>query len=205
MSFLLRDKMPIEKSASVKYLLNCYNLENEAFSLYSYITKRLLRPEIKCMLLTLSQDCTKHTKIIEELLKPLLLSNFEETKYEKNFNEISTEIRDFNANILKIPVIDDEMTPQLLNNLIKIEDCLFEFYSNFVDSKLLRLFADQISTFIETVPENLSYIIESLREDNQKHRNMLIETLYIFNKDKSKNKDTTPLVRFKNPDAWIQA
>jgi hypothetical protein len=53
--------------------------------------------------------------------------------------------------------------------------------------------------------ENLLFIMLALKEDNIKHRNMLIESLFFFNKNKLKNKDLTPMVKFKNPDAWVQA
>jgi len=206
MSVLFRDKnMPNDQTNSVKYLLNCHNLEGEVYLLYSTASKKLNRPELSCILRAIAQDSQKHAKIIEELFRPLVFINFESGKYDKTFTKLSAEIRKSTNNIDPIKTINDDEIPDLLKDLTKVEDTLLDFYCYFIDSEMLRAFANKLSTSTDMTRENLLFILQSMKEDNIKHRNMLIESLYFFNKSKLKNKDLTPMVKFQNPDAWVQS
>jgi rubrerythrin len=196
-------KMPTKQTDAVKYLVNCRNLEYATYSLYSAVTKKLKRPEINCILRGIAQDCFKHTKIIEELFKPLSFASYESGKNDKNYNKLSSEIRKYTNNLTPIEVFNDDEMPDLLNDLTEIEDCLSDFYSYFIDSQMLKQFTDQLSTVTDITEENLLFILKILKIDKLKHRNMLVETLHFYKESKLRNRDTTPLVRFQNPDAWI--
>jgi rubrerythrin len=196
--------MPNDQINSVKYLMNCHNLESEVYLLYSTASKKLSRPELSCVLRALAQDSLKHAKVIEELFRPLVFISFENGKYDKNFNKLSSEIRKSTEYLNSTETIEDNEIPDLLKDLTKVEDTLLDYYCYFIDSEMLKVFANKLSTSTDMTRENLLFIMQAMKEDNIKHRNMLIESLFFFNKNKLKNKDLTPMVKFKNPDAWVQ-
>ena len=195
--------MTTKQTDAVKYLVNCRNLEYATYSLYSTVSKKLHRPEINCILRGIAQDCFKQTKVIEELFKPLSFASYESGKNDKNYNKLSSEIKKYTNNLVPIETFNDDELPNLLDDLTEIEDCLSDFYAYFIDSQMLKQFADQLSTVTDITTENLLFIIKILKNDKLRHRNMLVESLHFYNESKMRNRDTTPLVRFQNPDAWI--
>ena len=193
-----------DQENAAKYLLNCHNIEAETYTLYSTVSKKINRPELTSILRAIAQDSQKHAKVIEELFKPFVFTNFENAKYDKNFNKLAKEIRKKSDSFRLIETINDEEIPDLLKDLTKIEDNLLDFYCQFIDSEMLKAFTDKMSTSTDMTRENLLFILQSIKEEQIKNRNMLIESLYFFNKNKLRNKDLTPIVRFKNPDAWVR-
>jgi hypothetical protein len=196
--------MPSKQTNSVKYLINCRNLEYATYSLYSTAVKKVNRTEISVILRAIGQDCFKHTKVIEELFKPLSLTSYESGKDDKNFNKISAEIRNYTTKLSLIDTVNDDELPDFLNDLSEIEDFMSDFYSYFINSQMLKQLANQLSTSTQITSENLLFILQSMKDDNQKHRKMLSESLYFFNKNKI-NRNTAPIVRFQNPDAWLHS
>ena len=193
---------------SVKYLSCCRILESEAYFLYAKLTTKLDRPEISSITLAIAYDGLKHSKVIQELFKPITDINKNLSQYlnqcNKDFREVWKEINKFSGDLSKIDTINDEALPDLLKGLANLEDCLYEIYTFFLDSRMLKQFADVLSGFSLVTPENLAFIIECLREDNHKHREMLIESSCFFNKSQLKNKEyPAPIVKYQNPDGWI--
>ena len=103
-----------------------------------------------------------------------------------------------------VEYISDDRIPDFLKSLASLENCIYEVYSFFVKSEMLKNFVKGISHFVPITMENLTYIINLMMEDNLKHRQMLLEDVYFFEENKLKNtQNRAPFVKYQNPDAWI--
>lgn len=194
----------IKIEETVKYLSCCRILENETYSLYSIAAKKIDRPEISSITSAIAHDCLKHSKVIQELLKPITGISTDINQCNKDFRKVMKETQKLSGELSLLDTISEDMLPEFLKGLVALEDYLYEIYNFFVDSPMLKEFADGLSVYYRVTPENLTFIIECLKEDNQKHREMLIETLYFFNKSQMKNQENPPpFVKYQNPDRWV--
>jgi rubrerythrin len=189
---------------TVKYLSSCSILENEAYLLYNIIVRKLEHPAISSITLALAHDCLKHSKVIQELYKPLTTVNTDLNRCKEDFRKIQKEIQKFSSEISTLNTISNDILPDLLKELANLEDCLYEIYSFFINSSMLKQLADGLSIFSIVTPENLAFIVETFREDNKRHREMLIESIYFYNKNQVINEENpAPFVKYQNPDRWV--
>jgi hypothetical protein len=187
---------------AAKCLYGCLTLEKEVNHLYITATKKLPSPLLTIITTAIAYDYQKHVTMIQELLKPLDSSvNPDELpkEFKKNVNGIGKLI-DALANEDNIDV--DEVR-DLLKNLTDLEDGLHNFYANFVESKMLEDYSDALLEVSDITDEYLNFILNAIMQENLEHREMLIEGLSFQSKNEQKNKDTTPLIRYQNPDAWV--
>lgn len=189
---------------STKYLYGCVTLEQEVNLLYVMATKKLPYSQLRAITTALSFDSQKHAAVIKELLKPALNVDINPDELSKEFKKSSVEIGKLLNALTEEDDIDDEQISDLLKTLTNIEDLLHDLYAKFIESKLAEDYSNSLPEESGLTCENLKYILHVLKLDNLKHREMLIESLYFQSKNAQKNKDTTPLVRYQNPDAWVQ-
>jgi rubrerythrin len=193
-----------EAKKPVEYLSYCIVLEEQMFSLYNIVAKKMRSPELNNIIIALAYDSLKHLKTIEEQLKPVVKVPVDLNECEGTLVKAWTEIRNCLSGLSEIEFIRNEILPDFLKSLTNIEDTMSEIYSNFIKSKLVDNFAFAVSNLIPATKENVTFIMNFMIEDNLKHRAMLIEAVYFFNKNKCKDEiNTAPVVRYRNPDAWI--
>jgi len=187
---------------ATKYLYGCLNLEKELNLLYTMATKKLPSPQ-STITTAIVFDNQKHVAVIKELLKPLSNIYFSPDELSKEFKKSVGEISKL-LNVLTMQdKIENEEISELLKALTNIEDILHDFYAHFIESKLIENYYNALPEASGLTGENLKYILQTLKQDNLKHREMLIESLYFYRKSEQKNIDTTPIVRYQNPDAWV--
>lgn len=191
-----------EGKKPVEYLSYCIVLEEQMFSLYNIVAKKMCSPELSNIIVALAYDSLKHSKTMEELLKPAAKVSVDLNECEGTLVKAWNEIRNCLSGLSEIEFIRHEILPDFLKSLTNIEDTMSEIYSNFIKSKLVDNFA--FSNLVPATKENVTFIMNFMIEDNIKHRAMLIEAVYFFNKNKCKDEiNTAPVVRYRNPDSWI--
>jgi hypothetical protein len=190
----------IEESA--KYLSCCGILESETHFLYRILTKKLDPPQLRNITSTIANETLKHSKIIQELLKPIpgVTTNFNQCN--KDFKNVFKEISKFSGELTSLDSISDGVMPDLLNELANLEDCLYNFYSVFLDSPMHKQFANLLSSYSMAIPETSTFIFECLKENKRKQREMLIEGLNTFYERQVRNKDTVSFIKYKNPNEF---
>lgn len=189
------------KIESVKYLSCCRTLESEAFTFYKFLTSKIKHTGLRALTVAIAHDCLKHSLVIHELIKtiPAINANDMNQDFKKVYNELHTCTHQIN----KIEAINDEALPDFIKSIANLEDYFYQIYSTFIESELHEQFAFNASSFSAITSENLALIIENLEEDNQRHRDMLIQSLYYLNKKETPDKEIThPVVRYQNPDSW---
>jgi hypothetical protein len=189
-------------SEATKYLYGCLTLEKEVNHLYVTATKKLPSPLLTIITTAIAYDYQKHVTIIQELLKPID-SSINPDELPKEFKKSVNEIGKLIDALANEDNIDADEVRYLLKNLTDLEDGLHNFYANFVESKMLEDYSDALSEVSDLTDEYLSFILNAIMQENLGHREMLIEGLSFHSKNEQKNKDSTPAIRYQNPDAWV--
>ena len=197
-------KETAEVKKSARYLSGCQILEEEGYLLYSNVIKKMNHPELNSIIIALEQDNLKHSKIIHQLLMPTSITVLELKKCDGDIVKVWKKMHDCLGGLSVVEYISDDRIPDFLKSLASLENCIYEVYSFFVKSEMLKNFVKGISHFVPITMENLTYIINLMMEDNLKHRQMLLEDVYFFEENKLKNtQNRAPFVKYQNPDAWI--
>jgi hypothetical protein len=185
-----------------KYLYGCFTIEKEISLLYSTATKKLPSPQLSSITTAIAFDKQKHAVVIQELLKPLSYISLSPEELSVEFKSGVDEIRELRNALVLDKDLDCEGIEKLLKNLTNLEDSLSDLYGNLIESKLLEEYSEGTTDEHVLTGENLKYILQAFKQDNLKHRDMLIESLYFYKKNLQKNIDNTPKVRYNNPDSW---
>lgn len=193
-----------ETKNAPKYLTQCLILENQAAQLYTLTTNKIHQQSLRTASLTIAYDCLKHAQTIKLLLNFPQTNNTELDQKNTEFKKILNEIKNTTNKLQTINTINEDEIPNYIKSLADLEDFFYTIYNNFLETELHQQYNYNTDPR-QVTAENLAYIIESFKDDNQRHREILIQSLYFFNKTQTKNiqVDTTPMVRYQNPEAWI--
>ncbi len=100
--------------------------------------------------------------------------------------------------------MDYETVCESLRELSNLEDQLTSIYTNYSESALMRVLSDEFSKFAINT-KNFKKIFENFAAQKQAHKETLLEIIYAFEtKEADRLRNATPVVRYKNPDSWIQ-
>jgi rubrerythrin len=183
--------------------LKCFiTIENEAFQIYEAVSKKINQPE-SSFVLGLAYDSLKCSKILQEILNHLDVSEIDNGFWKKEVTELVAEISTFSKIISKINNLNYLLTCEILSELINMEDLINDIYSNYLQSSTTKFVADEFSKLIPQSSNNFKKVFESFVEQKEKHREILIEVLYsLESKESERLRHVTPVVKYQNPDAW---
>ncbi len=188
---------------STIYLMNCNNLETQTFKLYETLSKKINQPE-SSFITGLAFDSLKCAKTIQAMLDYFDIAETENVNPKKEFAELTTSVTDFCKKIRKINNVDYETVCESLRELSNLEDQLTSIYTSYAESALMRVLSDEFSKFAINT-KNFKKIFENFAAQKQAHKETLLEIIFAFEtKEADRLRNATPVVRYKNPDSWIQ-
>jgi hypothetical protein len=187
-----------------KYLYGCFAVEKEANLLYVTATRKLPSQQLSAITTALAYNHQKNAAVIQELLKPIVRLHLNSYKLSKEFKEGIGEISKLRNALDMRDNLEGEEINELLKNLTNVEDYLNDLYTELLESRLIENYSYTFSEVSASTRESIEYILQALKQDNLKHRDMLVESIFFNRKIQQRNEDTTPIVRYKNPDAWVQ-
>jgi rubrerythrin len=188
---------------STRHLLCCSSLEEETFYLYQCVAKKMNNPELRSLVINIAYDSIKHSKTIRELLKTVEKTDITIKNCKKNYSALWKEIVEVSEQVSKMQDVNDEEFYEIFKGLTELEDCLIEDYCYLLEHKIPESLANELSKWTPINMDNLNKIFDGIIEDKQRHRETLIEIGYCFAaKDSIGTEDSTPTVKYQNPDAW---
>jgi hypothetical protein len=189
---------------SVQYLKQCTSIENETFKLCETLSKKMNLPE-SSFILGIAYDSQKSAKIIQGILDRLDLPELENKNLRKELAELSTDIMTFEKTISKIGNLEYLITCEMLKKSINLEVLLIKVYTNYLESNSARTIVDELSKTGIVDLESFKKVFEYLIEEKGRHRQTLVETMYILEaKETETRRQITPIVKYQNPDQWIR-
>jgi hypothetical protein len=189
---------------SVQYLKQCSSIENETFKLCETLSKKMNQPE-SSFILGIAYDSQKGSKIIQGILDRLDLPETENKNLRKELAELAIDIMTLEKTISKIGNLEYLITCEMLKKSINLEVLLTKVYTNYLESNSARTIVDELSKTGIADLESFKKVFEYLIEEKGKHRQTLVETMYILEaKETETRRQITPIVKYQNPDQWIR-
>jgi hypothetical protein len=189
---------------SVQYLKQCTSIENETFKLCETLSKKMNQPE-SSFILGIAYDSQKNAKIIQGILDRLDLPELENKNLRKELAELAIDIMTLEKTISKISNLEYLITCETLKKSINLEVLLTKVYTNYLESNSARTIVDELSKTGIIALESFKKVFEYLIEEKGRHRQTLVETMYILEaKETETRRQITPIVKYQNPDQWIR-
>lgn len=190
----------IEESA--QYLKGCASIETQAFKLYETLAKKINHPE-SSFILGFAYDSIKNAKIIQSMLQTLDLPD-EDNENKKAVSVLASEVYTFSRRIEKTNSIDQKSLIEILKELVRLEDLVSKLYSEYLESSYPKILAEEMAKFFTMDYGSFKKVFEGFVAEKQGHRETMIEIIYLIGaKEAERAKNSTPTVKYQNPDAWI--
>ena len=182
-------------------LLYCASLlEEKTYQMYYELSQKIEHPIAQPLFLSIAQDSLKHSKLFREVSKGFMITHFKEKNCKKGFGKTWNYVIEA-AKLVKKKFFNSEELLELTKKLAIIEYSLGEEYSILVKFQTLKYMSQEISKSYGVDLDKVKGILDSIIEDEQKHRQILIEIRDLLTDQESKT-DNNPKVKYQNPDAW---
>jgi hypothetical protein len=184
-----------------KYIISLSMLEDKSALLYKRLSDDAENPFAKSILLSISQDSSKHSALLQGIGSSISSVKISEKDCAKNLGQTWRTT---------VVFLDEAISSQgtkksleaLYDKLVALESGFGEEYYVFVQMQTLEYLTKEINQLYNLSLDKVKGIFESIIKDEDHHRELL-ETLKEMGASKSKPHDYTPIVRFQSPDRWI--
>ncbi len=196
--------------------LNCLSiLEKYKALIYSKVSDLFEQPFAKSLLLSISQDSTKHSTLLRGIANSISSVRVKVSDCPEYVGElyglVGNCINELTSN--RRETLDFSQLVQMLGEL---ESTFGEEYSGLLQGSSLRLVVKGISPSCNVNVESVKDVFESIFKDEERHFKLLktikgmipessIAPEIILRKEKPAKKSGTPEVKYQNPDAWVCA
>jgi len=178
-------------------------VENEAFNLYETLSKKINQPE-SSFILGIAYDSLKNAKIIQGTLECFDPLDPENKNIRKDLTELAAQISLLGKKIAKINNLDYLISCEILKEAINLEVLLTEVYTNYLKSSSPKIIVDELSETLVVNLNTFKKLIQGFIDEKGKHRETIVETMYLLEaKETEVNRQITPIIKYRNPDAWI--
>jgi len=192
------------QEAFANYLLCLSILESNTAQLYRALSDQTEIPLAKTLLLNISLDSTKHSTILRGIVDSLTTSKKGVKDCRKKLGEIWRLVDTLRNDVARKQDGSKLETPQIIDKLTFLESSLGEEYHVFVQMKNLEYLSKEINQLYNVNLESIRKIINSIIRDEDHHRELLSTIKDLLEKSEVSKFDNTPIVKFQNPDAWVQ-
>ena len=187
---------------SLQYLKQYSTIENEAFKLYETLSRKINHPE-SSFILGIACDSQKNVRIIQGILDCFEVPDLDKNP-RKDLSELCEEIIELQKRISKVNSLDYLVSSEILKESIELEVALSKVYTSYLESNSARVIVDELSKTGTISLANFKKIIEYFIDEKGKHREIIVETMYILDAKETENRrQITPLIKYQNPDGWI--
>jgi rubrerythrin len=187
-----------------KYIHCLSILEDKTALLYKNLSERVEPPLIKSLLLSISKDSSKHSALLKGIAVSISDSKQKAKDCAKNLGEVWNTVSSYLNEMKRKEKVSKVYFSELLPVLMALESSLGEEYYIFVQMKTLQLMVKEINRFYNINLDKIKNVFESIIRDEEHHREILATIKDIITED-SVEQDSTPKVKYPNPDAWIHS
>ena len=186
-----------------KYIHCLSILEDNTSILYRNLSERIEAPLVKSLLLSISEDSSKHSTLLKGIAKTISDSKLNPKDCVKKLGKVWSAVSSY------FDEIDREEMGEMnfsvfLQKLSVLESTFGEEYYMFVQMKTLHLMAKMINQLYSINVENIKNVFVSIIKDEEQHREILA-TIKDVIKENLKEHNSTPKVKYQNPDIWVRS
>ena len=196
--------MPLANAKDPKDIANflyCSStLEEKVFSLYRGLSEKTQNQLVKSSLIYIAYDSLKHSVIMRGIAESISQSKPKSGNCGKKLKQLWGNITAMSEEITAKQKLNDSDLPDLMQRLAGFENSISEGYFVLVQLKTFQFMTKEISQIYKIDFENVKSIFELITKDEENHREILLSLQERLAQEPVK--DTTPVVRYQNPNAW---
>ena len=177
-------------------------LEEKTSLLYHSLADKVDLPLIKSMLLHIAYDSQKHSAMLNGVCTSIGGSKITTKDCEKKASITWKVIEDLMHEISSEKNIPKDTVPSLVKKLALLESNFGEEYFILVQMKTLEYMTREIHEMYNVQLQDMKNVFEAIIRDEETHKELLLKMERFLVKDKKKAKETKPLLKYQNPDAW---
>jgi hypothetical protein len=187
----------------ISNFLQCLSfLEKQKSTLYNTLSQKITILNFSPCFLKISQDAKKNSQNLDEIASKICRSKIGERDCSKRLANAYYPIEEASKKIKHKKILSAE---EILE-IISILDCSVGEESYMViQAKTFLTMAPQMCNLYGVHLENFQKIFYDILVDEQVHLDLFNTIKAIIDKKLRKSEGTSPVVRFRNPDAWIAA
>jgi rubrerythrin len=176
--------------------------EERTYLLYKNLADRVNLPFIKSLLLHIAYDSQKHSAILNGISQSIGGSRVKAKDCEKRLSKSWTVIDDISQEISNEKKALVDSMSSLAKKLSLLESAMGEEYYALARLKTLQRMTDLIRESYNVDLEDLRDVFETIIRDEEIHLELLAKMKKFLAGQQVKKVNTTPAVRYENPDAW---
>jgi rubrerythrin len=185
--------------------LHCLSmLENDTSLLYQNLSEKAEIPLAKTLLLNIAQDSSKHSTLLSGIASSIAVSREKSEDCTKKLGETWRTIDTLLKETKSRERISKMELGQLIEKLTVLESSVGEEYYIFTQMKTLQYMVKEINQLYNINLERTKNIFMSIIEDEEHHRELLATIKELLSEKEPQSQDSTPRIKYQNPDSWIQ-
>ena len=181
-------------------------LEKKTYEMYYELSKKIENSVVRTLLVSIAQDSLKHSSLFEEISKDFITVPPKEKECKRQLGEIWSNIHSITKLLREKKTFSSEDLLVLIKKLSYVEYYMGEEYSILEKLKTLKYMSKEISNLYNVDFEDAfslhQKIFDSIINDEQKHRDILINIVKLLTKELAPN-ISHPTIKYQTPDAWI--
>ena len=190
-----------DSKAMASYIGCLSLLEFNTAQLYGSLSEKTENPFAKSLLLSIAQDSSKHSTLLKGIVKSITNSEVKSKECAKHLGQVWRAVTTYIDEVKTIKVGELFMA-DLYEKLITLESSLGEEYYIFVQMQTLQRLTKEINQNYKIDLSNVKSVFENIISDENRHIEILVR-LKALSEPKEKARDYTPLLKYQNPDQWI--
>jgi hypothetical protein len=188
-------------SKDVAHFLQCLSfLEKQKSTLYNKLSEKIVILNFNDCFLNISNNAKKHSRSLDEIASKICRSRIGDRECSKRLDNAYNLIEKVSKKIKHKKILSNEEILEIMSIL----DCSFGEESYIViQAKTFLAMAPQMCRLYGVHLENFQKVFYDIIADEELHIDLFEIMKAIIDKKLHKSEGSSPIVRYRNPDAWI--
>ncbi len=188
-------------SKDISNFLQCLSfLEKQTSTLYNQLSEKIINSAFSDSFQKISHNAKKHSKNLEEIANKICRSEIGDKECSKRLATAYNPIKEASKKIKHKKLLSNEE----ISEIISILECSFGEDSYMViQAKTCLAMAPQMCLLYGVHLENFQKVFYDIVADEEAHLDLFENIKAIIDKKLNKIEGSAPIVRYRNPDAWI--
>ncbi|HEY4675079.1 MAG TPA: hypothetical protein VIH48_03385 [Candidatus Bathyarchaeia archaeon] len=180
-------------------------LEEKTAALYLKVADKARPPLVKSFFLHIAYDSKKHSTIFKGLSESVAKPSTKPKECKKRLGQIWRITETLTQEIMSKQRMPEEKMTHLVERLATLEIAMAEEYYTLVQAKTLSFMIKEIKQIYNVNFGKVRHILNAVIRDEERHQMLLATIKKILAKERLKQEDNSPKVKYQSPDSWIRS
>jgi hypothetical protein len=184
------------------YIRCLSTFETETAQLYRTLAEKVNMPLAKGLIQGLSHDSQKHAQLLKTISECVKISDKKTREFAKKLKEVSRILGSFSIEIQAREKITATEFPRIAENLAILESSFGEEYTMLMQMDTMKYLVEEINERYNVGSDQLQNFFWNLIAEQVHQKEILATVKALLNQNEKTPIDSTPAVKYQNPDSW---